>query len=334
MISIFVPLFKQVLKLEDSAYYSEDHLLYHNHFAAMGTRLDMIFHGYPVQTGHGLADIILQEIRRLELLMSRYRKDSPVWMINQLGFGKSLVLDDELFNILMVCKDFHERTGGLFDIALGAVVDLVRLGEYDPLRFKKLFDSSGMAKVILDPDSQTIHLRNELVKVDFGGFGKGYALEQIRKLLLSHGMLNAFISFGESSVLALGNHPHGAGWKAGVNHQMIKGNNLCSFDLHDESLSTSGIHAGPGDPDPMGQILHPLRGLINKQYHQISVKSSSATEAEIVSTALIAADESEQRTILAQFQPVKATGIIYDREGVATINQLNSRIRSHGKESI
>ena len=114
-----------------------------------------------------------------------------------------------------------------------------------------LLDSSGMKQVILDRDKMTIHFRNEVVQVDFGGFGKGYALERIRKLLLSHGILNAFISFGESSVLALGNHPHGTGWKAGVNHQMITGNSLFSFDLQNESLSTSG----------MGQILHPVRGI-------------------------------------------------------------------------
>ena len=64
------------------------------------------------------------------------------------------------------------------------------------------------------------------------------------------------------------------------------------------------------------------------------MKSSSATEAEIISTALIAADESEQKEILAQFQAKEAKGIIYDREGVARINNLTFGIISNGKESI
>ena len=220
----------------------------------MGTRLDMVFSGNSAQEGHRLAEILLKELRRLELLMSRYQKGSPVWMVNHLAGKKSLQVDDELFNILLTCKEFHEQTGGLFDIFLGSVMDLIRRGEYDPATFKKLLDSSGMKQVILDPDKMTIRFRNEVVQVDFGGFGKGYALERIRKLLLYHGILNAFISFGESSVLALGNHPHGAGWKAGVNHQMITGNSLFSFDLQNESLSTSG----------MGQILHPVRGNTEK----------------------------------------------------------------------
>ena len=300
----------------------------------MGTRLDMIFYGHSVDEGHRLAKFLLEEIRRLELLMSRYQEDSPVWMVNKLAGKKSLSLDHELFNILQTCEEYHERTGGLFDISLGSVVDLIKKGSYDPSTFNRLLESSGMKQVILDPDKLTIRFRNEAVQIDFGGFGKGYALERIRKLLLSHGILNAFISFGESSVLALGNHPHGAGWKAGVNHQMIKGESVFEFDLQDESLSTSGITSVQGDTDKMGQILHPVRGITDKIYHHITVKSSSATEAEIISTALIAADESEQKEILAQFQAKEAKGIIYDREGVARINNLTFGIISNGKESI
>jgi thiamine biosynthesis lipoprotein len=288
----------------------------------MGTRLDMIICGHSMQEGHRLTEILLLELRRLELLMSRFQKESPVWMVNHLAGKKSLPVDDELFNILLNCKEYHELTDGLFDIALGSVVDLIRQGEYDPATFRKYLDSSGMKQVILDPDKMTIRFQNELVQVDFGGFGKGYALERIRKLLLSHEILNAFISFGESSVLALGNHPHGAGWKAGVNHQMITGNSLFSFDLQNESLSTSGIISGHGETGSFGQILHPVRGITEKKYHHISIKSSSALEAEILSTALIAADESESKNILARFQANQAVGIIYDPEGTATVEYL------------
>ncbi len=243
----------------------------------MGTRLDMIFCGHSMQEGHRIAEVLLQELRRLELLMSRFQKESPVWMVNHLAGKKSMGVDDELFNILMICKEFHEKTGGLFDIALGSVVDLIRRGEYDTETFRNYLDSSGMRQVVLDPDKMTIRFGNELVQVDFGGFGKGYALERIRKLLLSHEILNAFISFGESSVLAMGNHPHGTGWKAGVNHQMITGNSLFSFDLQNESLSTSGISLGHGETGNPGQILHPVRGITDRKYHHVSIKSSSAT---------------------------------------------------------
>ena len=76
----------------------------------MGTRLDMIFYGHSVEEGHRLAKFLLEEIRRLELLMSRYREDSPVWIVNKLAGKKSLSLNHELFEILQTCEEYHERT--------------------------------------------------------------------------------------------------------------------------------------------------------------------------------------------------------------------------------
>ena len=134
----------------------------------MGTRLDMIFYGHSVEEGHRLANFLLEEIRRLELLMSRYQEDSPVWMVNKLAGKKSLSLDHELFEILQTCEEYHERTGGLFDISLGSVVDLIKKGSYDPTTFNRLLESSGMKQVILDPDKLTIRFRNEAVQIDFG----------------------------------------------------------------------------------------------------------------------------------------------------------------------
>ena len=288
----------------------------------MGTRLDMIFHGPEEPEGHRAAEAIYREMNRLEGMMSRFRKDSPVRMINQLAAKKSIFMEDELFEILLVCKEYHDRTRGLFDVALGAVTDLIREGEMDTPAFGKALYSSGMDRVDLDPEKKTIHFQNDLVKIDFGGFGKGYALECARKLLLSHEILNAFISFGESSVLALGNHPHGAGWKAGVNHQMIAGNSLFSFDLKDESLSTSGMASGKVEARLVDHILHPRRGLTKKKYHHISIKSSSATEAEMLSTAVITADDAERDMILSQFPSCEVVGISYDSDGKANIDML------------
>ncbi len=57
---------------------------------------------------------------------------------------------------------------------------------------------------------------------------KGYALETIKSILNECVIENALINMGNSSVLALGNHPVGTGWKV---------NNIL---LHNECLTTSG----------------------------------------------------------------------------------------------
>ncbi len=90
--------------------------------------------------------------------------------------------------------------------------------------------------------------------------------------------------------------------------------------LHDEKykmLSKKMEYDGMGKSTSLKVTV-----VLEKAGNQISIKSSSATEAEILSTALITADESEQEKILAHFRAIEAKGIIYDREGKAIIENL------------
>ena len=59
---------------------------------------------------------------------------------------------------LRLCGDYYERTLHLFDVTLGHFRDV----------------TVGAGKVIF---------RNPMVRLDFGGFAKGYALRSVRRLL-------------------------------------------------------------------------------------------------------------------------------------------------------
>ena len=85
---------------------------------------------------------------------------------------------------------------------------------------------------------------------------------------------------GISSVLALGNHPVGTGWR--VNDIL----------LYDECLTTSG-----NDSPERRHIVSPQDGKLVEGARQISVVTTNGAIGEILSTALFAAD-SEQRKAL------------------------------------
>ena len=84
---------------------------------------------------------------------------------------------------------------------------------------------------------------------------------------------------GNSSVLALGNHPVGSGWKV---------NNIL---LHDECLTTSG-----NDSPERRHIVSPRNGKLVEGVQQIAVVTSNGAIGEILSTALSA--DGEQRKAL------------------------------------
>ena len=80
--------------------------------------------------------------------------------------------------------------------------------------------------------------KNNFVRVDLGGYAKGYALDRAAELLHRQGIHNALINIG-GNVLALGQHGNRP-WRVGIQHPRKSGA-LATLDLHDgEAIGTSG----------------------------------------------------------------------------------------------
>ena len=138
----------------------------------------------------------------------------------------------------------------------------------------------------IHPDGRTL---------DFGGFAKGWFLTLCLDALRQEGVRNAFVDFGGSAILALGAHPHGDCWKVSVPNP-YDGSILAETDLKDTALSTSG-----NSPLYGGHILNPLTGEKVTARKLVTVRSADPLEAEVLSTALMAADESRRKIIEREF---------------------------------
>ena len=76
------------------------------------------------------------------------------------------------------------------------------------------------------------------VKLDLGGYAKGYALDRAAEILKSQGIHNALINIG-GNVLALGTHGTRP-WRVGIQHPRKPGP-LATLELRDgEAIGTSG----------------------------------------------------------------------------------------------
>lgn len=110
-------------------------------------------------------------------------------------------------------------------------------------------------------------------RINLSGFLKGYALDAIKTILEKHGINNALINCGNSSVLAVGSqHRDGEGWRvANINGEQ--------FVLHDECLTTSG-----NDSPERRHIINPLTHQYVEGQRMISVVTKGGAEGEVKST--------------------------------------------------
>jgi thiamine biosynthesis lipoprotein len=124
-------------------------------------------------------------------------------------------------------------------------------------------------------------------------------------LLKEKGIASAFISFGESSVSCLGKHPHGDYWPVGIQDFYQKDKSIATIKLVNQSVSTSG------NMEVNNHLIHPRTGTPRKEKMHISVKSSSAITAEVLSTALMLADDHQWEAMQEVFQEEEIIQIKY-----------------------
>ena len=156
-----------------------------------------------------------------------------------------------------------KKTGGAFD---PTILPAIRRGpEALPL--------VGWKLVRLDPSARTIDLPKKGMALDFGGIGKGWALDRSARLMLSRGATRAFMNFG-GQILAIGKPDDSNAWSVVVPGRREP------LSVRNESVSTSGDEQRPG------HIVSPFDGRPVRRTINATAVLPSATEADAWSTAL------------------------------------------------
>ncbi|WP_338771036.1 FAD:protein FMN transferase [Massilia sp. METH4] len=262
--------------------------MFHHTFAAMNTRFSMVLPETEARAGRRFAREAEAVLVEQERMMSRFVAHGDLATVNRDAAGGPVPVPDGLWDVLQTCRRHHELTDGAFDIAQGS-----QRGGH------------RMQMVHFDPVARTLQFTAPGMQLDLGGIGKGIALDRVRQLLLDRGVGHAFLSFGESSVGVIGTHPAGDCWPVGVEDLFEPGRSLHRFDLRDSSMSTSGNREG------QAHIVDPSSGCLVTGCETMTVACASATDAEVLSTALLVVPAPRRAAILRHYAGVQAVHIVY-----------------------
>jgi FAD:protein FMN transferase len=288
--------------------------VFHNDIFAMGTRMSVVIPGIDEGRGEHIFSLISKEVNRLEEKLSYFKERSEISTINKYGARHPVPVTREMFDILHICQQYAERTNGAFDITLRPLYRYWQ--EYENGREETITDilkKVGVRKIQLNNETSSVKLENEEVEIDLGGFGKGYALEKIMDMLRRFSVPNAFISFGESTVLTLGSQPGGHCWKVGINDYLNPGQALYTFSMNDGAVSTSSNFTvrDDGTLHKRINIINPITGYPADEFSVTSVSASSPLEAEILSTAFVTMSEDQIREVRNNFVGIEIIKIRY-----------------------
>lgn len=279
-----------VLCFLDSQAHSEPREVREVHYQ-MGTLLDITIWHSDVEEGKKILRRAVQEIHRLEEILSHYDPQSSLSLLNrQAGQGRAKI-DPELFQLLAMATDFSIRTSGYFDVTVGPLVSLWQnAGEKGSLpeqaAIAQALDVVGYQKLKLYKNGE-VKLVLKGMRIDLGGIGKGYAVDRIVSMMRKSGVDRALLNFGGSSIYALGSPPKENSWK--INMRGTDEKFIGILHLKDQALSTSGSMgrywkiAGKR----YGHLINPKDGLPVMEPRMATVIAETATEAEALTKPMI-----------------------------------------------
>jgi thiamine biosynthesis lipoprotein len=256
----------------------------------MGTFLELTLWHSDTEAAKRLIRDAVQEVHRLEQILSNFDPDSSVSRFNrQAGKGKMSVPAD-LYELLKIAQRFSANTAGYFDVTVGPLVELWR----DNLSLGLLPGRNALARALSQVGYEKLKLYDggeaELLypgmKIDLGGIGKGYAVDRVADRLEAAGVISALINFGGSSIYAIGTPPRERGWEIGI--QGTDGQLRGVIHLRDLALSTSGSmgRLWTIGGKKYGHLIDPKSGMSVSESRMATVVTATATAAEALTKPL------------------------------------------------
>jgi len=208
---------------------------------AMGT---VMTHMAVGPYAEGSLKAVSREISRIEGLLSCFLPDSDISRVNRSAGTKSEKVSLDTYDVLSQAVAFSRRSPGCFDVTIGPLVTLWKLGKElgaqpDETSLKQLLPLVDYRGLILDPRATTVGLRNAGQSIDLGGIGKGFAGDKILDVFRIYGITSAYSNLG-GNVVTLGAKPDGSPWHIGIQHPRQENGLIGSVSVVDKTVVTSG----------------------------------------------------------------------------------------------
>lgn len=267
-----------------------------------------------------ILEAALDEVDRIDRLMSHYKADSPLSRINREAGSRPVAVDPELFDFLAECLRFSRQSDGAFDITVGPLMKAWGFfrGEGRLPGERELTEARarvGYQHVVLDESARTVRFAREGIELDLGGIAKGYAVDRAVALLKGRGVSAALVSAGGSTVYALGSPPGKSGWNVEIEDPLDARKTALRLSLKDRALSVSGtsekwFEAGGKRynhvMDP--RTGHPVEGVLS-----VAVLAESGTMGDALDNAFFVAGVERTRERLTTLRDTQAIFLVPKR---------------------
>lgn len=181
-------------------------------------------------------------VHAFEAKFSRFQPGSIVSRINDAAGREWVPVDPETEALLSMCDTLHFMTRGILD---PSALPLIRIWNWKAVppvvpgaaAIAEALRLVGWPKVRREPGR--VFLPERGMALDFGGFGKEYAVDIVSLIARDHGITASLVDFGHD-IRATGAPPGKPAWHIGLEDPLKPGTWWSSIGLTGKSIASSG----------------------------------------------------------------------------------------------
>jgi thiamine biosynthesis lipoprotein len=275
----------------------------------MGNHFEITVVGNDEQWANEKIDIGVKEIQRIEKLLTTYAEESETNLINANAGISPVKVSEEIILLIERALRISNVTQGAFDLSYGSVDK--SLWNFDTtmtsLPSREIAKQSvrliNYKNIIIDKDASTVFLKQQGMRIGFGGIGKGYAAEQAKNVLRAAGVESGVVN-ASGDLTTWGLMPDGNKWTIGIVNPEMASSVFSYMNVSGLSVATSGNYEKyiMIDGIKYSHTINPKTGLPVTGIKSVTIVSTNAEVADAMAT------------------PVMIMGI---EAGLNMINQIN-----------
>ncbi|NBK22763.1 MAG: FAD:protein FMN transferase [Spirochaetia bacterium] len=288
-------------------------------FLMLGTVCKITIYDNPTEEAFRASFARLKEI---EDRMSLRNQKSEISEVNRYAGKREVVVSSDTFSVIRKALEIAVLSKGAFDPTVGPLVQAWDIGGDNPRKppqdeIDSLLPLIGYDRVILDEGTSSVFLQDEGMVLDLGGIAKGYAADEVARILHEHGVEHAIVNLG-GNVLTLGNKTDGKPWKIGVQDpEALRGEYVMILSLTDQTLVTSGPYERFLELD--GEVYHHILNTktgypVKSDYTSVSIVTKNSLLADALSTSLYALGYDDGMALINTLDDVEAIFMTKDKK--------------------
>lgn len=277
----------------------------HAKLVSFGTIINITLRGIDPEYANVLVRQIEIKLNRMDQQWHAWRA-SALTAINQACKDGSLyVAEPSMIELIQLGKLLETKSQGLFNPAFGEMIALWGFHSNDPTKRKTLPNPNDIKTLLEHKPSMshvyisgnTVACNNAYIKLDFGGFAKGYAVESLAYFLNSQGVPDVLIDAG-GDIYLIDEEPYQP-WQIALrdpkHHKPIAVLSLSGK----KGVFTSGIYERQFNVNNKSyhHVIDPRTGYPSDGFASVTVIHPNAALADAAATALLIAGPDEWEMI-------------------------------------